>query len=385
MNPMRNLSKLKLCFLAGTLEHGGAERQLFYILQALCHAGATPRVLSLDRGEFWEDRIRDLGVGVTCVGDQPSRLRRLFRILKEVWKNPPDVLQSQHFYTNAYVGVAAWLSQAIGIGAMRNNGSAEVRESGRIGGRLNLHFPGTIAANSQIAIQYAIARGVPASRLYFLPNVVDTEWFKPSGCISKHPLTLIAVGRLVQQKRLDRFVSLLDRLRRNFRLNVKGLIVGPGCQNEDLRPELESQARRLGLFSEGLQFRGGVSDIRSVYHEAAVCVLTSDFEGTPNVLLEAMASGLPVVSTKVGGVAGIVRHGQTGFLFEPDNHEGMVSALVELVKNEELRTDMGQRARAYVEENHALGRLPAYLSGLYQLVLAPGRRSPTKVVQGTPI
>ena len=87
-----------------------------------------------------------------------------------------------------------------------------------------------------------------------------------------------------------------------YGLNVKGLIVGPGCQHEDLRPELQDQARRLGLFPELVQFRGGVADTRSVYREAAVCVLTSDLEGTPNVLLEAMASGLPVVASKVGGI-----------------------------------------------------------------------------------
>jgi glycosyltransferase involved in cell wall biosynthesis len=272
-----------------------------------------------------------------------------------------------------------------GIGAMRNDGRSEVSESGSLGGWLNLHLPRTIAANSQIAMQYAISQGIPALRLYFLPNVVDTDWFKSSGPCSKGLLTLIAVGRLVKQKRLDRFISIVSRLRTDFRLNVRGLIVGPGCQNEDLRPELENQARSLGLFPDIIQFRGGVSDIRSVYHEAAACVLTSDFEGTPNVLLEAMASGLPVVATNAGGVSGIVRHGQTGFLLEPDDLEGLAAALAELIKNSELRTTMGQRARAYVEENHSLHRLPAYLGGLYQLALPTRGHSTTRIVQGTSI
>src|SRR2546430_5810055 len=83
---MSNLSRLKLCFLAGTLEHGGSERQVFYMLPALCQAGASPRLLSLDRGEFWEETIKAVGVSVTCVGDQPSRLKRLLRVLKEVRK-----------------------------------------------------------------------------------------------------------------------------------------------------------------------------------------------------------------------------------------------------------------------------------------------------------
>ncbi len=157
---MRDLSKLKICFLAGTLEHGGAERQLFYILRALRQAGAGLRLLSLDRGEFWEEKIKSLGVSVTCVGDQPSRLKRLFRVLKEARKDPPDVFQSQHFFANAYVGVAARLLRMTGIGAMRNDGRSEVGESGPLGGGINLRLPKIMAANSQVAIQYAVHRGV---------------------------------------------------------------------------------------------------------------------------------------------------------------------------------------------------------------------------------
>src|SRR5258705_395303 len=236
---MRNLSNLNVCFLAGTLAQGGAERQLFYILQALCQAGGTPRLLSLNAGQFWEKAIKELGVSITCVGDQATRLNRLVRMVKELRKDPPDVLQSQHFYTNAYVSVAARLLGSRGIGALRSNGKYDVRDSGRLGGWLNLHLPRTIAVNSQNAIRFATAQGVAASRLYFLPNVVDTERFRPSNRALEKSVTVVAVGRLVKEKRLDRFISVLGRLRTDFHLNVRGLIVGPSCPMRDLRPELE--------------------------------------------------------------------------------------------------------------------------------------------------
>jgi len=227
---MRNLSTLKFCFLAGTLGQGGAERQLFYILQTLCQAGATPRLLSLTQGEFWEKKINSLGVSVTCVGDMGSRWKRLVRIVKELRADRPDIFQSQHFFTNAYAGLAARWLKLSGIGAMRNDGTSEVNGCGKIGGWLNLRLPATLAANSQLAIQYAIANGVAPSRLYFLPNVVDTEWFKPSTPTSTRdkPLVLLAVGRLVKQKRMDRFISLLGCLRKDFNLNVRGVIAGSG-------------------------------------------------------------------------------------------------------------------------------------------------------------
>lgn len=379
---MRDLSTLKLCFLAGTLEHGGAERQLFYMLRALCQAGATPRLLSLDQGEFWEEKIQSLGVRVTWVGGHSSRLKRLVRVLKEMRQDPPAVLQSQHFYANAYVGLTARLLPIAGIGALRSNGRIEVQESGRLGGWLNLHCTGTLAGNSKMALQYAMVRGVPAARLYFLPNVVDTDWFQPANHFSNGPVTLLAMGRLVREKRLDRFLAIMERLKNSYHLNVRGLIVGPGCQDEDLRPELERLAQHFGLLNNIVQFRGGLADVRSVYREATICVLTSDYEGTPNVLLEAMACGLPVVASKVGGVPDIVRHGETGLLVEPEDLAGFAAAVAGLVQNPERRNEMGRCARSFVEEYHSLQRLPAYLAGLYQQALPRADRSTASVCQG---
>jgi len=142
------LSQLRICFLAGTLGQGGAERQLFYSLRALRQCGAVPRVLCLAQNEFWEERIRNLGVPVTCVGQMQSKLKRLFRILVELRKQPPKIFQSQHFYTNAYVAAGARALRLCGIGALRCDGLSEVQESGLIGGWLSLHTPRVIVANS---------------------------------------------------------------------------------------------------------------------------------------------------------------------------------------------------------------------------------------------
>jgi glycosyltransferase involved in cell wall biosynthesis len=310
--------------------------------------------------------------------------------LKQVRKHPPLVLQSQHFFANAYVGIVARLLRVKSIGAMRNDGRSEVAGSGASGGWLNLHLPQTLAANSQTAIEYAVSRGVPASRLYFLPNVVDTERFKPANHSDNAPLILIAVGRLVKQKRLDRFICLISRLRREFNLDAEGWMVGPAGPDQHLKTALETQARDLGLLPERLKFLGGVSDMASVYRRGAVCVLTSDFEGTPNVLLEAMATGLPVVATRVGGVPDIVRHGQTGFLLAPDDLDGLTTALARLAQNLSLRSEMGNRARAYVEDHHSLRHLPGWLGDLYQMALPAEQAGlmrtvrPESIVTGQP-
>jgi glycosyltransferase involved in cell wall biosynthesis len=111
-----------------------------------------------------------------------------------------------------------------------------------------------------------------------------------------------------------------------------------------------------------------------LYQRADICVLTSDYEGTPNVLLEAMASGLPVVATNVGGIPDIVQDGVTGLVVERDDRDVLLAALAELVKDPTRRLEMGHRAREFVEAGHSLDRLPANLLNLYDLVLPPQRR-----------
>ena len=374
---MLDLSQLRICYLAGTLGQGGAERQLYYAVQVLRQSGASVRVLSLESGGFWEEPIKELGAAVTWVGQDRSRLKRVLRIVKELKREPADILQCQHFYTNAYASAAVSLLNCIAIGALRSNGYFDLNQTGRIGGRINLHIPRLLAANSQSSMRFAINCGVPSSRLYFLPNVVDTDRFKPAitqtASPQSAPLTLLAAGRLTREKRFDRFLTLIHRLRTEHRLNVRGWIAGPTRADQDLRPELERQAAALGLFPDGLQFLGSVADMAAIYQQAAIGVLTSEHEGTPNVLLEAMAAGLPVVATNVGGIPDIVQEGQTGFLASGDNKEALLAAILRLIRNPDLRSTMGSRARAFVEETHSVHRLSANLSGLYEMAFARNR------------
>jgi glycosyltransferase involved in cell wall biosynthesis len=373
---MVNLSKLKICYLAGTLGQGGAERQLFYAIQALRQTQASVRVLSLDSGGFWEALIKQLGVSVTCVGQTRSRLKRVWRIVKALKENPADILQSQHFYTNAYATLSAFFLNCKAIGALRSNGAFDLRQCGRVGGPINLHLPNVLAANSQSSIQYAIKHHVSRSRLFFLPNVVDTERFKPAPNKPEGAIILLTAGRLTREKRFDRFISLVHQLRTQLGLDVRGWIVGATRADQDLRPELERQAASLGLRSDTLRFLGTFPDMSSLYHQASIFVLTSEHEGTPNVLLEAMATGLPVVATRVGGVPEIVQHARTGFLAAEDRLDELSNAIVELVRNPGRAVEIGARARAYVEETHSLQRLPAYLSDLYSLALGDRRLQP---------
>lgn len=360
-----DLSTLDICFLSGTLGQGGAEQQLFYILKTLREHGAAVRLLTLTAGEYWEQPIRDLGVPVTFVGRPPARSRRLARILRELRSDKPAVFQAQHFYTNLYVALAARALGLRGIGAMRNDGVSEQRDIGWAMGRLSLHLPRAIAANSMNGIRNAVAWGVPESRLHLLRNVVDTERFAPAPKPDDGVIRLLAVGRLAPQKRVDRFVRIAAALRAQTARPLEAVIVGDG----PLRSRIEQQARALGLTPEALRFAGRTGDPRPFYTAADVLVLTSDWEGTPNVLMEAMASGLPVVAARVGDAPDLVEEGETGFTFAPDDEAAAVSALGKLVASDSIRATMGARARAVTLERDSLLRLPQRLQQFYQNIV----------------
>ena len=366
VHAMRELSQIRVAFLTGTLGQGGAERQLYYMLAALREAGARPRVLSLTQGEHWQSRIESLGVPVQWVGRSSFPLSRLRRIIHELRRNPADIVQSQHFFANGYAVAAARILGLREIGAIRGDGFEELEANPGLFGWCSLRLPRYLAANSRIAIDNSVsALGAKKERLFFVPNVVDTAAFTPRPTSTTRCVTLLAVGSLVPIKRLDRFIRAVAALRGRTEVKVQARIVGDG----PLRGKLERLGRELGLTSKELQFCGSATDINSSYRGADILVLTSDREGTPNVILEAMASGLPVIATRVGGVPAVVRDEETGYVVDPDDETGLVAAMLKLVEAPEKRLEFGVQGRRFVEQHHSPSRLVAALRELYDGVL----------------
>lgn len=378
-DPMTDLAQLNIAFVAGTLGQGGAERQLFYILEALRDQGAAVRLLCLTCGEYWERQIRELGVPVTCVGSTHWKAARLCRIISTLAEDPPQLIQSQHFYVNLYVAAAAQTLGILSIGAVRNDAISEVSANGRVLGRFSLRSPRWIAANSGAGIRNAISLGVPAARIRLLPNVVDTEQFAPPtvGCgryARQGVVKILAVGRLERQKRFDRLLGLLAQLSNRCTSRFAAQIVGAGS----LRSELEDQAKALGFASGILEFLPPTVAMPDLYRGADALVLTSDWEGTPNVVLEAMASGLPVAATNVGGVADLVRQGVTGLLADPSDERLMLEHMAALVDGATLRSELGANARAFVVAHHSLERLPERLRDFYSSLSERSKLSGTR-------
>jgi glycosyltransferase involved in cell wall biosynthesis len=158
------------------------------------------------------------------------------------------------------------------------------------------------------------------------------------------------------------FLRIASRIRQQVP-NVEFLLAGDG----PLRQELEVEARNLGLGS-AVKFFGDRRDISAVHASMDVAVLTSDSESLSNVILEAMAAGLPVVAYRGGGNPELVNE-QRGVLASPGNEAEFADAVVRLLSEPAKREQFGRNARVFVQQNFSLENVLQRYADLYQALL----------------
>jgi glycosyltransferase involved in cell wall biosynthesis len=190
-----------------------------------------------------------------------------------------------------------------------------------------------------------------------IPNAVDVAGVKrPVHNGSPEPPTIVSVGRLVLPKDFWTLGAAFRSLRPG---SFRALIVGDGPQRSFLE----------GI--EGVELLGERDDVPALLAQANVFVLTSLSEGMPISVLEAMAAGLPVVATAVGGVPEIVVDGETGFLVPVEDAEAVAAALTRLLDDRSLRERMGAAGRRRAERDFDLPRFRRDHLALYERLLAP--------------
>jgi glycosyltransferase involved in cell wall biosynthesis len=201
-------------------------------------------------------------------------------------------------------------------------------------------------------------------------NGINTESFQRSEehrNAIRHSLGILpsdvvigSIGVFRAQKRLDRWLELIVTLTSTFP-NVKGLLVGDG----PLKNDIIVQRNRLGLdnivFMPGLQ-----TNTLDWYSAMDIFLMTSEFEGLPLALLEAMSCQLPVVTTAAGGIPEVVRHGKEGFLSEEAQWKELVPHLAQLIVNSDEREQIGIAARQRVKKHFSITQMVHQLEDLYE-------------------
>jgi glycosyltransferase involved in cell wall biosynthesis len=351
-------------YLVGQLGPGGLERQLYYLLQGMDRARYRPGVVAwkLSGDDVYATRIRDLGVPLYTLPQQAppiARLRALRRVVKE---RVPEVVHSYSFYTNFAAHWSCRGTPSVACGSIRCDFAFDVRNAGPILGRLSARWPHNQICNSSL-----VAASVRAHRGPFVPhhvavvrNAIDLVEFKDVPPPAESERRVVAVGSLVRRKRWDRLLKAVKELQtRGHTFTVQ--IVGDG----PLREALERQAAELNV-SGGVEFLRYRADIPALLANASLLVHTSDNEGCPNVVMEAMACARPVVAMDAGDIPTLVDDGVTGFVVRRGDHAALVDRIAKLMGDPGLSRSMGRAGRAKAEQRFGVDRLIAETLAVYR-------------------
>ena len=340
-------------YLVGELDKGGLERQLFYLVRALDRGGYRSAVAVWNYGE--NDThcrlIRGLGVPVYAVPGH-SRVAKLRAFRQLVTSLQPEVVHSYSFHTNFAAWWATVGTAITAVGSIRSDFRWAREGSGLLLGRLSSRWPAFHISNSASA-----AAAATRSTSYFAPercavvvNGTDLESYRPVSPLPEEPAQIVGIGYLRPIKRWDRLLDAASSLRAQG-LDFHLSIVGDG----PLRADLAAQVSRLEL-TRCVTFHGHADDVAAILNRSSFAVLTSDSEGCPNVIMEAMATGRPVVATDVGDISRLVQHGTSGFVVPVRDHAALVRSMGDLIRDPGLARRMGDAGRRWAERHFGLHR-----------------------------
>lgn len=190
--------------------------------------------------------------------------------------------------------------------------------------------------------------------------------FKERRLPKKRPLRILTVARLTEKKGLEYSIRAFAKVAKTY--NIKYTIVGDGV----LRPRIEKLITDLKM-TDKIEIAGWKerTELKTIFEKSDIFVLPSvtaingDQEGTPTVLLEAMSSGLPVISTYHAGIPEMIKDGKSGFLVPERNIEVLAKRILSLIEHPEIWQEFGSAGRKYVEENHDIEKLNDRLEKIY--------------------
>jgi glycosyltransferase involved in cell wall biosynthesis len=372
--------------IVGNAIVGGMENCVARLVERLPRERYGVSVLAPFESPF-TDRLREAGADVvtTSITDEPSwHSIQLTSAL--IQSRAVDVIQSH--LPNAHV-LAAIAGQLTGRPVLATVHGRAVTTIDIEVQRLAGSHLGVVCRHSYFQ---ALAVGVDPRHVHFIPNGVDTEQFRPGaarvgalrvrfGIAAETPLVGF-VGRLSVEKGPDLFLRAALSVRAQCP-EAEFVLVGEG----PMQKSLQTFTDRFGL-AEVVHFAGAQDDMPRIFNELDVVVSSSQSEAMPLAVMEAMASGVPVIACKVGGIPDLVAHGVTGWLVDVGDCDGLATRVVELLEDEVGRLAMGGAARERAVARLSLDQSLDATTRLYaQLTEQPGepRRVRTLYDAGRPV
>lgn len=378
----KRINKIKVMLIISNLEFGGAQRQLVELANNLSRDDFDVMVCSLSQ-------YIPLGSGLDLPDEKVVIIQKkskydisvVFRLSKVLRENKVDVLHAFLFDAEIAARIAsAMAGVAVMVGSERNS-NYRIKRNQMVAYRLTKNLRDVCIANSKAGAEFnAQELGYPEKHYVVVRNGVDTNRFqagngaqlRESLGISQDQFVIGMFASFKEQKNhgmLFHAVKELTSSDRNFRVVLLGEELHGGAQGTTTYVQrIHELVGRLGIRDYCL-FVGNQDDVEAYYRICDVTVLPSKFEGTPNVVLESMASGVPVIVTAVSDNNEIVEHGKSGYVVDVGDEAGLSRYLQLLMEDRELSANMGSEARRRAVELFSSAQLASSTGEVYKTAL----------------
>lgn len=358
---------IPLAIVLTSFDRGGTERQMTELVRRLDRARFRVHVVCFRREGPWlaavageAESIAEFRLGSFA---SPQALRQVLRLAGWCREQRIAIVQACDLYANVVALPAAALAGVpVRIGSRRGIASPTARSGLLLLQRAGYAWAHHIVANSNAAAARLSREGVAARRVVVIPNGIDPGRFPRATRTARTLVTTVANLRPGKgHEVLLRAIARLAPGRPALRLQVAG--DGP------LRARLEADARALGI-GDRVSWLGYEDDVPRLLRGSGVFVLPSRMEAFPNSVMEAMATGLPVIATAVGGIPELVTDGRDGVLVPPDDDEALAGALARVLDDPAYADALGDAARASIAARFSYDRTVQAFERLYLDALA---------------
>ncbi|HRV93205.1 MAG TPA: glycosyltransferase [Anaerolineae bacterium] len=364
---------VKILYFITELNIGGAEKVLVHLISKLDRTHFDPIVVCLYDGNGpIAAEIRALNVPVIDLNMRTrwdvTAIRRFYQLVR---REKPVIIHASLFHANVIGRLVGRMAGVPLIITCRQNISIGGRWREQIN-RLTASWDDKVVAVCELAREAELEHaGVAQEKVVTIYNTIDPTVFhndhrpKKSNIrnelgIPPDLLLIGSVGRLHPQKGLSYLLEATAQLKKQSPVDFRLLVVGDG----QLRDDLIAQSRTLGIADRTI-FAGARTDVPDILGELDIFAFPSLWEGLPLALLEAMAAGLPVVATAVGGTPEVVQNGQTGILVPPGDHQSLAIALERLITEPDLRLKMGQAGLNRIQQAFTVEQMVEKYHNLY--------------------
>jgi glycosyltransferase involved in cell wall biosynthesis len=376
MSPVAFTAPLPAAIFLTSFDPGGTERQMIELLRRLDPCQWAVHVACFQARGGWFDRAAEAAASVVEFPVTSFRSADTFRHMRAFarWCRQQRILvvHAAELYSNIFaLPAAAMANVPVRIGNRREINPD--KSSGQIAlQRAAYSCAHKVVANSQAAAERLRSEHVPARKIAVVPNGLDMSRFvprTPRAALRK----VIIVANLRPEKGHDVLIDAAVELHHRFP-DATFECVGGGPELRSLRARTEERG-----VARAFTFHGHCEDVPACLANADIFVLPSRSEAFPNAVLEAMASGLPIVASATGGIVEVVEDGRTGLLVPPGKPDLLADALGHLMNDASLGARLGSAARARVESSYSFERMVSgfesvYLNELMRRGVIPARQ-----------